>query len=224
METELQPKHNQKKKIKNELRGVNITLKSQTSVIFQNCLIHQINIASKSKLKAITRRYLRKLDQFRRRTSTSIDEKATFSHIRNTKHNFSSYSLSNEEYKALSFGLGYHIPNQSSYNTTETEFGTFYQSSLPNLSHIPYNQLSKLKSKFRNACHKYDNIKVPYKYQKIVKDLANNKDIRILIQDKGKCVVIMDSSKYIAECLSILDKEKFIKITDDQTKRRKCKI
>ena len=65
---------------------------------------------------------------------------------------------------------------------------------------------------------------MPYKYQKIVKDLANNKDIRILIQDKGKGVVIMDSSKYIEECLSILDKEKFIKITDDQTKRIKCKI
>ena len=123
METELQSKHNQKKKTKNELRSVNITLKSQLSVIFYNCLIHQINIASKSKLKAITKRHLRKLDQFRRRTSTSINEKVTFSHIRNTKHNFSNYSLSNEENKALS--LGYHIPNQSSYNTTETEFETF---------------------------------------------------------------------------------------------------
>ena len=120
--------------------------------------------------------------------------------------------------------MGYHIPNQSSYNTTETEFEMFYQNSLPNLSDIPDNQLSKLKSKFRNACHKYNNIKVPCKYQKIVKDLANNKDIRILIQDKGKGVVIMDSSKYIEECSSILDNEKFIKIADDQTKRIECKI
>ena len=101
METELQSKHIQKKKIKNELRSVNITLKSQLSVIFYNCLIHQINITSKTKLKAIAKRHLKKLDQFRRRTSTPINEKVTFSHIRNTKHNFSNYSLSNEEYKAL---------------------------------------------------------------------------------------------------------------------------
>ena len=101
METELQSKHIQKKKIKNELRSVNITLKSQLSVIFYNCLIHQINITSKTKLKAIAKRHLKKLDQFRRRTSTPINEKVTFSHIRNTKHNFSNYSLSNEQYKAL---------------------------------------------------------------------------------------------------------------------------
>ena len=34
----------------------------------------------------------------------------------------------------------------------------------------------------------------------------------------------MDSSKYIEECLSILDNEKSIKITDDTTKRIECKI
>ena len=106
-------------------RGVNIMLKSSLSVIFYNCLIHQINIASKSKLKAITKRYLRKLDKFRRRTSSPINEDVTCSRIRNTIHNFSNYSFTNEEYKALPFGLDYHIPNQSSYNTTETESEMF---------------------------------------------------------------------------------------------------
>ena len=77
MEMALQSKHNQTKKIKKELRGVNIMLKSWLSVIFYNCLIHQINIASKSKLKAITKRYLRKLDKFRRRTSSPINEDVT---------------------------------------------------------------------------------------------------------------------------------------------------
>ena len=93
METELQSEHDQKKKIKIELRRVNITLKSSLSVIFYNCLIRQISIASKSKLKSVTRRHLRKLDKFRRRTSTPINEKVTFSHIRNTVHNFSNYSV-----------------------------------------------------------------------------------------------------------------------------------
>ena len=43
-------------------------------------------------------------------------------------------------------------------------------------------------------------------------------------QDKGRGVVIMDSSKYIEKCLSLLDNEKFVKITDDPTKSTECKI
>ena len=117
-------------------------------------------------------------------------------------HNFSNYSLLNEEYKALSFELDYHIPNQSSQSTIETEFGMFYQKNLPNLSDIPDNQLTELKKKILNVCHKYNNIIVPYKYQKFVKDLANNKHILIFRQDKGRGVVIMDSSKYIEKCLN----------------------
>ena len=64
MKTELQSEYNLKKKIKKELRSVSITLKSSLSVIFYYCSIHQINIASKSKLKAITKRHLRKHDKF----------------------------------------------------------------------------------------------------------------------------------------------------------------
>ena len=64
---------------------------------------------------------------------------------------------------------------------------------------------------------------MPYKYRKIVKDLANNKDIGILRQDKGRGVVIIDSSKYIEKCLNIPDNEKFFKVTDDPTKRIECK-
>ena len=65
---------------------------------------------------------------------------------------------------------------------------------------------------------------MPYQYQKIVKDLENNKDIRILRQHKGKGIMIVESSKYIEKCLSIRDNEKFIKITDAPTKCLECKI
>ena len=90
--------------------------------------------------------------------------------------------------------------------------------------HIPHNQSTELKSKLRNACHKYNNIKVSYKYQRIVKDLSNNKGIRILTQDKGRGVVIMDSSKYIEKSLNILDNEKFVKITNDPMKSIEYKM
>ena len=64
--------------------------------------------------------------------------------------------------------------------TPQKQFETFSQNILANLSHIPENQLTELKSKLRNAYHKYNNIKVSYKYQKLFKDLANNKGIWIL--------------------------------------------
>ena len=44
------------------------------------------------------------------------------------------------------------------------------------------------------------------------------------MQDKGRGVVIMDSSKHIEKCLSILDNKNFVKITDDPTERTECKI
>ena len=59
-----------------------------------------------------------------------------------------------------------------------------------------------------------------FEYQKIVKDLVNNKGIRILRKDKGRGIVIMDSSKHIEKCLS----RKICWITDDRTKRIECKI
>ena len=59
---------------------------------------------------------------------------------------------------------------------------------------------------------------MPHEYQKIVKNLANNKDILILRQDKGLGLVIMDNSKYIEKCFDILDCEKFVKITDEPKK------
>ena len=95
METEMiQSKHNPKNSIKKELYSINITLPSSLSLICYNCIIYQINIASKSKFKAITKCHLRKLDT---RQLTLINEKVTFSHARNTVHNFSNYFLSNEE-------------------------------------------------------------------------------------------------------------------------------
>ena len=65
---------------------------------------------------------------------------------------------------------------------------------------------------------------MPYKYQKNVKDLANNKDISILSQDKERDIVIMNSLKYIGKCLSLLDNEKLVKITHDPVKHIECKI
>ena len=119
-------------------------------------------------------------------------------------HNFSSYNLSQVEINALSYGLDHHIPTNINRNSIKTEFESFFQSLLRDISHMPENEINKVKTKLRSACEKYSNIKVPHKQRKIIFDLSKRDDIILLKQDKGRGVVVMDRSKYTEKCLEIL--------------------
>ena len=56
-------------------------------------------------------------------------------------HNYSSYTLSDEQYEALSFGLDTHIPVKKNKNAIYTEFEVFYQSLLKDICNIQENEL-----------------------------------------------------------------------------------
>ena len=58
----------------------------------------------------------------------------------------------------------------------------------------------------------------------MLRNLSNNEKIKVLKQDKGRGVVIMDSSQYMNKCLNILNNDNFIKLTDDPTKSIEGKI
>ena len=83
------------------------------------------------------------------------------------------------------------------------------------ISHIPDEQLAVLKTRIRNTCHKYNRINVPYRYREIIRNLSNNKKIKVLKKDKDRQVVIMDSSQYMNKCLNMLNNDNFLKLTDD---------
>ena len=57
--------------------------------------------------------------------------------------------MSNKEYTAHWFGLDHHIPTKSKDVAIEVEFEQFYQGLLKNLTHIPDNQLTSLKTRDR---------------------------------------------------------------------------
>ena len=65
---------------------------------------------------------------------------------------------------------------------------------------------------------------MPYRYRKIIRNLSNNEKIKVLKQDKGRGVVIMDNSQYMKKCLNMLNNDNFIKLTDDSTKLIEEKI
>ena len=58
----------------------------------------------------------------------------------------------------------------------------------------------------------------PYlKYNQVIQNLSKNKEIVILKPDKGRGVVILDRTKYMENCLSILSTSQFEEIDRDPT-------
>ena len=56
---------------------------------------------------------------------------------------------------------------------------------------------------------KYHNSKTANKYKKVIDQLSKNDIIIIVKQDKGCGVVILDRTKHIDKCLSMLATKKF---------------
>ena len=57
METELENKHHEKRKLRKEIRSIGMKLKSTFGFILFKALLHQVNIAIKSRQKAVICRH-----------------------------------------------------------------------------------------------------------------------------------------------------------------------
>ena len=88
--------------------------------------------------------------KLKQETTNYVNERKQ-SCIKHTVHYFSSYVMSNEEYTTLPFGLDHHIPTKSKDVAIEAQFKQFYQGLLRNLSHMPDNELTSLKTKLRST-------------------------------------------------------------------------
>ena len=117
-----------------------------------------------------------------------------------------------------------HIPVKLNKHTIKTEFEVFYQSLLKNISHIPENDNSLIKTILLSTYDKYSNVYLPYEYRRIVENLSKNDSIVIMKQDKGKGIVIMDKHKYTKKCLEMLNAKQFSKISVDLTKKTEAEI
>ena len=123
-----------------------------------------------------------------------------------------------EEYHILSFGLDHHIPATLNENEIKTEFETFFYGLNKQLKHLSSDERDELKTNLRRSCENYYKVKNKSKYQVTIEKLAKEKNIRILNQDKGRGVVILDKTKYIEKCMSLLNTDQFEKMTTDNTK------
>ena len=91
--------------------------------------------------------------------------------LKSIVHNFSLYNLTQEEHDALSYRLDQHIPRKINKNNIQTEFESFFQNLLYDLSDMPENEISKVKAKFRNPCEKYCHVRVAYNQKKAIPNL-----------------------------------------------------
>ena len=93
----------------------------------------------------------------------------------------------------------------------------FFQKLLNGVSAILEENLARIKMKLRSTCEKYYQVKPYFKYNQVIQNLSRNKETVILKQGKGRGVVILDRSKYMEKCLSILSTSKFAEIDHDPT-------
>ena len=88
---------------------------------------------------------------------------------------------------------------------------------LHEISAIPEENLTRIKTKLRSTCEKYYHGKPYFKYNQVIQNLSKNKEIVILRQDEGRGVVILGRSKYMENFLSILSTTQFSEMVHDPT-------
>ena len=185
-------------------------------LILFDAFIYQVEVVIRSRLVAIKKRHEKKLLFNIRRHNVNASDSAVVT--KQIIHNFSSCNLSRDRELALCYGQDQHIPNNATRNTIKTEFELFYQGLLKNISHIPEEQISAIKTKLRRTCEIYCSIHVPHDYKKVIERLSRNNDIIIMKQGKGSGVAIMNKPKFHEKCLELLNTDQFTKLNHDPTK------
>ena len=78
------------------------------------------------------------------------------------------------------------------------------------MPNIPENELQQVKTKLKNTCEHYCNIEVPWKQRQIIQSLSQREGITIMKASKVQSVVIINKSKYLEKCLTLLNSEQFV--------------
>ena len=122
MKAEMQNKHFEKKKLKKKITRIGIQLKH--SLGLYNNVIYQINKAVNSRLKVILLSHNNKLIRLREQQNKprKDEQKKCTDKLYIT---IQSYTLSDEQYEGLSFGLDTHIPVKVNKNAIYTKFEVF---------------------------------------------------------------------------------------------------
>ena len=117
METEIQKKHLERQKLRKDIFKTTVTLRSSISFISYSTLLYQINIAVKSKVRAISFRHKKKMENLKNKQQHKrLKDDHPLIYMKHTVCNMPSFVFSDEEQLTLSFGLDLHVPVKSGIN------------------------------------------------------------------------------------------------------------
>ena len=139
--------------MKNEIKNLSVQLKLSLSTILYSALLHRINIAIISRSIAISRKHKKKILNLQHKQQKCYNSNVSYT-PKEVVHNFSSYVVSQEEHEALSHGLEHHMPSKVTRNSVNTEFESFYQSLLRDISTISEKRIARIKTQLRSKCEK----------------------------------------------------------------------
>ena len=216
IKTEFENKHKLKQILRKEIKGLSTEVKSRTSALSHQALLHRIRTAVKRRISLWTSTHQRKLQHLRSQLPVK-NKHVIRKFLPNTIHNLSTYQLSRREQEVLCYSLDQSIPSKIDQHNLKVEFESFYQSVLPSVTHLSEDERTAFKTRTRVIYDQYSKIKVSYDDQMIINGLRDNKQIVILKQDKGRGVVIVDRSLYIDKAALLLDSNKFKRLNEDPT-------
>ena len=222
IETELKRKHRMKHELKNEIERLSSSLRGTLTWLLFNTMRNKIRALVSIRRRKWQTTHERKLNALREETPPPPTTRSRVHPIaRSVVHNFSSYTLSDDEYRLLSFSLDHYIPGRDVGKRTQVEFERFYQEILDHtghLSHLAEREKIELKTKFMDTFSKFSRVRIPDEQKKILEKLYKNPDIVILRQDKGRGVVLLDKSVYVNKGENFLNGPEFEKLEQDPTK------
>ena len=79
-------------------------------------------------------------------------------HMKNTLFNMSSYTLIEDEDKALAFQLDHHIEATTNKNVIDTELDLYLQIINHYVNEVPDHKSSLLETKLNNICDRYSHL------------------------------------------------------------------
>ena len=122
----------------------------------------------------------------------------------------------------LPCGLDHHIPTKADRNTITAEFEQFLSESIKRyLTHSWTKKVGQRKTKLRNTCEKYFNVKISNYHKRVLSELE---DISIMKLVKDRVVVIMDKTKYTKKCLILSPTMQFQTLYFEPKKSTESKV
>ena len=148
MEAEIQNKHLETQKLRKEIFKTAVKLRPSISFILDSTLLYQINIAVKSKVRAISFRHKKKMKNLKnKQQQKQLKDDHPLRYIKHIVCNILSYVLSDEEQQALSFGLDQNVSVKSDTNYINTEFEHCFQNIKSSIKNISDENILQLKTK-----------------------------------------------------------------------------